>query len=352
MELPGQQPLGLASLNATSVAENLALRSITPVLTNESGLFQELVRLSEEVDLKCGLADEKILQSFSPTYLFNVVHFSPFETAPALLQRLRQALLARNDVQALERRMCKSYFKELMTTGVFCCGGVEKASGGLVNWIDSSALYHKVWSLKKGTPRGDAWCRAVLFFVDKAMRMGSDQPGAPCVQYVVESRRRILDFNLSCEAYVHSKASVLHPVRSEKVVIIGKFRWLSAALTQVKAILGDRMGNFEFIDDVSAVAETLTEKSRHEIPQFFLDGKSQGRPYTARDRRNVWCYDRLLCSDSDSVDVITTADVCTDTPWEYPEFDYSTLERKQSTQDTHEGEESDCAFEDDAEDDW
>lgn len=53
-----------------------------------------------------------------------------------------------------------------------------------------------------GTPRGDACGHAILFATDMGARMVGDQPGAQRVQYVGESRRRILDFNLCCDAYV------------------------------------------------------------------------------------------------------------------------------------------------------
>lgn len=54
-------------------------------------------------------------------------------------------------------------------------------------------------------------------------------------------------------------------------------------------------------------------------------------------------------SESNRVDVITTADMCANTHRESPEFDYGTLE---GMRDTQAGEELDCVFEDDTEDDW
>lgn len=123
----------LSVLNSEAVDEELAVSCIRALGKGNLATVTALVDLAEEADCERSSSGEHlILEFFSPTYLFNLVLFSPTCPPQNLLEKLRTAISARREGQEMLSSTCKKYFKELVTSRIFYAGGIAKEEEGSI----------------------------------------------------------------------------------------------------------------------------------------------------------------------------------------------------------------------------
>lgn len=110
-----------------------------------------------------------------------------------------------------------------------------------------------------------------------------------------------------------------------KVTLLGTFPTLRKSVSAFKLVAGDRPANFTFIDKKSTVLKKIENTA--EAPSFFFDGDGQGKPYSAFDRRNTWCYDRIVHDDGKGP--MTQAELFNAGHWEYPGFPFDGVQPRE-----------------------
>jgi hypothetical protein len=137
-------------------------------MSKPAGALGALSALAAEAGASAAVA------AFQPAYLERVLDETGAAPA-AVLQKLRAAVDVYAELHALEDRMDRALFKQLVTGGYFMVSGRTR-DGRLVLWFRCGLLGRGLWKVGADKPQGAAYVRAIVWMFSGACRGATDGP--------------------------------------------------------------------------------------------------------------------------------------------------------------------------------